>query len=155
MELTPSAIKAGILLARRLFANGIIHMDYINVPTTVFTPLEYGCVGMSEETAEKQFGKDNIEVEKKFLTKFKTFFTTKVYHIHFQPLEWALPHREDEACYTKLVTNKLDSERVVGIHYVGPNAAEQIQGLAIALKAGATKKHFDSTVGIHPSCAEE
>lgn len=61
-ELTPVAIQAGKLLAARLFANGKKFMDYDNVATTVFSPLEYGCVGLSEEVAAKRFGEDNIEV---------------------------------------------------------------------------------------------
>ena len=63
LELTPLAIQAGSLLARRLFGNSRIHCDYINVPTTVFTPLEYGCIGLAEEDAEMIFGQDNIEVK--------------------------------------------------------------------------------------------
>jgi thioredoxin reductase (NADPH) len=72
LELTPAAIKAGLYLARRLFAEGTLKIDYVNVPTTVFTPLEYGCVGYSEEAAYEIYGKDNIEV----------------YHSSFTSLEW-------------------------------------------------------------------
>ena len=72
LELTPVAIKAGTLFAQRLFGGGTEKMDYVNVPTTVFTPIEYGCCGLSEEDAEKKFGADNLNV----------------YHIQFQPLEW-------------------------------------------------------------------
>jgi len=139
LELTPVAIKAGRLLARRLFTNSKVLMDYRYVPTTVFTPLEYGACGYAEETAIKEFGEENIEV----------------YHSYFKPLEWTVTHREDNACYCKLITNKLDNERVIGVHYLGPNAGEVIQGYGVAVKAGATKDTFDLTVGIHPTCSEE
>jgi thioredoxin/glutathione reductase (selenoprotein) len=139
LELTPVAIKAGVLLARRLYAGSTVPMDYVNVPTTVFTPLEYGAVGYSEEDAIARFGEENIEV----------------YHSFFKPLEWAVAERETNACYAKLVCNKQDSERVVGFHVLGPNAGEITQGFAIAIKMGATKHIFDSTVGIHPTTAEE
>lgn len=72
LELTPVAIKAGALLSKRLFAGATEKMDYTNVPTTVFTPLEYGCVGYTEDESNEKFGEDNIDV----------------YHIQFQPLEW-------------------------------------------------------------------
>eukprot|EP00743_Colponemidia_sp_Colp-15_P001134 GILK01001246.1.p1 GENE.GILK01001246.1~~GILK01001246.1.p1 ORF type:complete len:544 (-),score=53.31 GILK01001246.1:1104-2597(-) len=143
-ELTPVAIQAGRVLAQRLFGGSNEAMDYDNVPTTVFTPLEYGCVGLSEEEAVARYGEDRIEV----------------YHSHFKPLEWQLNHdRADNACYTKLIclraTDGASEEKVLGMHVLGPNAGEITQGFGVALKAGATKKHFESTIGIHPTCAEE
>eukprot|EP00245_Coleochaete_scutata_P002496 TRINITY_DN1330_c0_g3_i1.p1 TRINITY_DN1330_c0_g3~~TRINITY_DN1330_c0_g3_i1.p1 ORF type:complete len:287 (+),score=77.70 TRINITY_DN1330_c0_g3_i1:77-862(+) len=146
-ELTPVAIKAGVLLAKRLFGGGTVAMDYNLVPTTVFTPLEYGCVGMAEELAAETYGADNIEV----------------YHSFVKPLEWApnheakdgVQHREDNACYMKLVTNRLDNERVVGLHVLSPNAGEITQGYALGMKLGARKEDFDGLVGIHPTLAEE
>lgn len=146
-ELTPVAIQAGNLLARRLFKGDTLTMDYDCVPTTVFTPLEYGCVGMSEELAIERYGEENLEV----------------YISALKPLEWQLNHEEhngvavrgDNDCYAKLITHIPDNERVVGIHYLGPNAGEVVQGFAVALKCGATKAQFDSTVGIHPTIAEE
>ncbi|GIL79383.1 hypothetical protein Vretifemale_8743, partial [Volvox reticuliferus] len=146
-ELTPVAIKAGVRLARRLYAGGMLQMDYDAVPTTVFTPLEYGCVGYSEEAATTKYGEENIEI----------------YVSHLKPLEWTLNHeklngqpvRNDSSVYCKLITNSADKERVVGVHYVGPNAGEIIQGMAIAVKAGATKADFDDCIGIHPTVAEE
>lgn len=113
-------------------------MDYYAVPTTVFTPLEYGAIGYSEEEAEHQFGKDNIEV----------------YHTSFWPLEWTVAHRPHDVCYAKLICNKLDKMRVIGLHVAGPNAGEITQGYAVAIKLRATKKDFDMTVGIHPTCSE-
>lgn len=102
-ELTPVAIQAGRLLARRLFTNSTEATDYENIPTTVFTPLEYGAIGLSEEDAIAKYGEENIEV----------------YHGLFKPLEWTIPHREDNACYAKLVCVLSENERVVGFHYRG------------------------------------
>jgi thioredoxin reductase (NADPH) len=138
-ELTPVAIQAGKLLADRLYGGKTAKMDYTNVPTTVFTPLEYGAIGLPEEEAIKVYGEDNIEV----------------YHSYFKPLEWTLPHRGDNSCYAKIICNKLDNERVVGFHICGPNAGEVTQGFAVAMKCGATKADFDNTIGIHPTVAEE
>uniref|UniRef100_A0A2C9JBD2 thioredoxin-disulfide reductase (NADPH) n=1 Tax=Biomphalaria glabrata TaxID=6526 RepID=A0A2C9JBD2_BIOGL len=138
-ELTPVAIQAGKLLSRRLFNSSFTtKVDYTNVATTVFTPLEYGCIGYSEEAAIEKFGEDNIEV----------------YHSYFMPLEWTVPHKEENTCYAKLVCNKADHERVVGFHVLGPNAGEITQGYAVAIKKGATKEDFDGTIGIHPTCSE-
>lgn len=86
-ELTPVAIQAGQLLARRLYNNGTIECDYLNVPTTVFTPLEYACCGYSEEAAIQAFGQNNIEV----------------YHSYFAPFEWKVPGRPNNVCYVKLI----------------------------------------------------
>jgi len=138
-ELTPPAIKAGKLLANRLYDGSTQLMDYVNIPTAVFTPLEYGAVGYSEEDAIAKFGEENIEV----------------YHTYFQPLEFILPLREENSCYAKLVCNKAENERVVGFHIMGPNAGEITQGYAVAIKMGATKKHFEDTVGIHPTVSED
>merc|ERR1719478_1376496 len=137
-ELTPVAIQAGKLLAMRLCGKGTEQMDYSGVPTTVYTPLEYGCIGYTEEEAEAALGKDRLEV----------------YHTYFKPLEWTVAHRGDNACYAKLLCDKEANERVVGFHVCGPNAGEMTQGFAVALKCGATKAHFDSTVGIHPTNVE-
>ncbi|KAL4225826.1 thioredoxin reductase [Mactra antiquata] len=137
-ELTPVAIQAGQLLAKRLYSNSLTKTDYKKVATTVFTPLEYGAVGYAEEDAIKEFGEENIEV----------------YHTNFRPLEWTVPHREDNACYAKLVCLKPDDMRVVGFHVLGPNAGEITQGFGLAMKLNATKADFDDTIGIHPTCAE-
>jgi len=146
-ELTPVAVKAGVLLARRLYGKSKKMMDYGNVATTVFTPLEYGSVGMTEEEAVAKHGEENVEV----------------YMSNMKPLEWSINkeehngvlHREDNVCYFKLISLLNDNERVVGLHYLGPNAGEIIQGFSVAMRAGATKTHFDDTVGIHPVIAEE
>ncbi|EDM17071.1 thioredoxin reductase 1, isoform CRA_a [Rattus norvegicus] len=138
LELTPVAIQAGRLLAQRLYGGSTVKCDYDNVPTTVFTPLEYGCCGLSEEKAVEKFGEENIEV----------------YHSFFWPLEWTVPSRDNNKCYAKVVCNLKDNERVVGFHVLGPNAGEVTQGFAAALKCGLTKQQLDSTIGIHPVCAE-
>lgn len=138
LELTPVAIQAGQLLSKRIFGNSDVKMDYHNVPTTVFTPIEYGAIGYAEEEAIAKYGEENIEV----------------YHQYFWPLEWTVARRPNDVCYGKLICNKLDQERVVGLHVAGPNAGEITQGYAVALKLRATKKDFDMTVGIHPTCSE-
>ncbi|KAF7646323.1 hypothetical protein LDENG_00189910 [Lucifuga dentata] len=137
-ELTPVAIQAGKLLARRLYGGSTLKCDYINVPTTIFTPLEYGCCGLSEEKATELYGRDNIEV----------------FHMLFWPLEFTVANRDNNRCYGKIICNKLDSDRVVGFHYLGPNAGEVTQGFSAAIKCGATKDQLDATIGIHPTCAE-
>ncbi|XP_035204995.1 thioredoxin reductase 1, cytoplasmic-like [Stegodyphus dumicola] len=70
------------------------------------------------------------------------------------PLEWTAAKREGNVCYAKLICLISENERVIGFHYLGPNAGEVTQGFAVALKKGATKADFDSTIGIHPTCAE-
>jgi len=137
-ELTPVAIQAGKYLARRLAGVSNLLTDYVNICTTVFTPLEYGCCGLAEEDAIAQHGEDNIEV----------------YHQNFWPLEWTVAHRPENSCYLKLITLKTQNEKVIGFHYLGPNAGEVTQGFGIALKLGATKADFNNLIGIHPTTAE-
>lgn len=139
-ELTPVAIAAGRLLARRLYGGSSEGMDYEKIPTTVFTPLEYGAVGLAEEDAIARFGDDAVEV----------------YHSNFTPLEWAVVEsRPKNACYAKIIVHKADGARIVGFHVLGPNAGEVTQGWGCALRLGATYESFCQTVGIHPTCAEE
>jgi len=138
-ELTPVAIQAGRLLARRLFDGKTKLMDYSDISTTVFTPLEYGTVGYNEDEAKKAIGADNLVI----------------YHALAKPLEWALnEERENDYGYFKVICDKTKDEKVVGIHLLGPNAGEVIQGFAVAVKAGCTKAHLDDCVGIHPTFAE-
>ena len=137
MELTPPAIFAGKLLAERLFAYTTQKMDYSNIATTVFTPVEYGCVGLSEDQAKAQVP-----------------YCT-VYHKFFQPLDHALlAHAVEDENYIKVITEPKEG-RVVGFHYLGPHAGEVIQGLSVAMRAGCTKDDLDYTVGIHPTNAEQ
>ncbi|KAF1402256.1 Thioredoxin reductase 3, partial [Spheniscus humboldti] len=138
LELTPVAIQAGKLLARRLYGGSSTKCDYINVPTTVFTPLEYGSCGLAEERAVEEYGKQNLEV----------------YHSLFWPLEWTVPGRDNNTCYAKIICSKHDNNRVIGFHVLGPNAGEVTQGFAAAIKCGLTKELLDETIGIHPTCGE-
>merc|ERR1712154_428853 len=116
-ELTPVAIQAGKLLARRLCGTSDLLTDYETVCTTVFTPLEYGCCGLSEEDAEKKFGEEDLEV----------------YHQSFWPLEWTVAHRPDNACYAKMISVKMgatkaDFDNLIGIH---PTTAENFTTMEI------------------------
>ncbi|XP_061841908.1 thioredoxin reductase 2, mitochondrial-like [Nerophis lumbriciformis] len=138
-ELTPTAIKAGKLLARRLADQNTELMNYDNVATTVFTPLEYGCVGLSEEEAELKHGKDNIEV----------------YHAFYKPLEFTVAERDASQCYLKVICQRAGVQKILGLHFTGPNAGEVTQGFAMAFQCSATYSHLLKTVGIHPTCAEE
>lgn len=116
LELTPVAIQAGKLLARRLFGASNKLMNYDKVATTVFTPLEYGCVGLSEEKAIQKHGEDCIEV----------------YHGFYKPTEFLIPEKSIAQCYMKVIC--LRKERtVLGLHFIGPVAGEVIQGYAVAL----------------------
>lgn len=140
-QLTPVAIKTGRLLSQRLFGGSKQLMNFKNIATTVFTPIEYGVIGLSEEAAIQQYGEDNIEV----------------FHNSFNPLEWSPGQgggRPKYSGYLKLVCLIPEDNRVLGFHYLGPNAGEVTQGFSTAMHLGATKAHFDLTVGIHPSCAE-
>ena len=110
-------------------------MDYTDIPTCVFSQPNLGTVGLTEEEASKQFG--HIEV-------YKSAFT---------PMKLSLSD-SDERTFMKLLVDKT-TDRVVGAHMLGPDAGEIIQGIGIAMKAGATKAQFDATIGIHPTTAEE
>jgi len=138
-ELTPVAVQSGINLARRLFGDSTEPMDYKKVCTAVFTPIEYGTVGYSEEDAMKEFGEDNVDV----------------YHKSFTPLEWALTDgRSRHQAFTKVIIDRND-DTVLGMHFLGPNAGEVMQGYGTAMKKGITFKDLEDTVGIHPTSAEE
>lgn len=134
-ELTPVAIKAGKLLVKRIYRKSTEQMNYKIVPTTVFTPLEYGCVGYSETDAKA------------------TLKNVIVYHNQFVPLENAL-ESEPRKCYAKLVCDADNNEKVIGLHVLGPNAGEITQGFSLGVMMGASKKDFDALIGIHPTCAE-
>mmetsp|Transcript_105327 Transcript_105327/g.303941 ORF Transcript_105327/g.303941 Transcript_105327/m.303941 type:complete len:273 (-) Transcript_105327:1714-2532(-) len=120
-ELTPVAIQAGIMLARRMFGGASEAMDYKNIATAVFTPIEYGAIGLSEEEAIEAYGEANLEV----------------YHSEFVPLEWSLsPERETDTYsgFCKVICDKTANMNVVGMHYLGPNAGEVTQGYGVAMK---------------------
>lgn len=138
-ELTPVAIQAGISLSRRMFGSSKEPMDYRNICTTVFTPLEYGTVGYSEDEALEKFGKENIEV----------------YHKSFVPLEWSISDaRSHHQGFTKVILDK-NTDKILGMHFLGPAAGEVMQGYGTAMKKGLTFKDLEDTVGIHPTSAEE
>lgn len=139
-ELTPVAIQAGRLLMRRLFGGSTKLMDYTDVATAVFTPIEYGAVGYTEEEAKKKLGDK-----------------TKVYHCSAMPLEWNTNSERSshgDTGYMKVIVDTSQNEKVVGVHILGPHAGEVIQGISVAIKAGFTKEHLDDCVGIHPTFAE-
>lgn len=135
MELTPVALEEGMTLAKHLYGGEPCEMDYSNIATAVFCQPNIGTVGMTEAQAKAKFA--NVDI----------------YRSEFRALKHTISG-SNERTLMKLIVDK-DSDRVVGAHMVGPEAGEIMQGLAIALKAGATKAQFDATIGIHPTAAEE
>jgi glutathione reductase (NADPH) len=135
VQLTPVAIQEAMVLVDHLYGRGEAFIDYDNIPTAVFCQPEFGTVGLSEETARKSFN------------------DIAVYISDFKPMLQTLGGGSDRITMKLIVDQSTD--KVVGCHMVGEHAAEIIQGIGIAVKAGATKADFDATVGIHPSAAEE
>lgn len=135
VALTPVAIAEGTIVVRRLFAQEERSMSYENIPTAVFSQPTLGTVGLTEEQARARYPQ------------------VTVYTQRFRPLKESLREGGEEV-FVKLVVDA-KSERVLGCHMVGAEAGEIMQGLAVALNCGATKAHFDSTLGIHPTTAEE
>jgi glutathione reductase (NADPH) len=136
INLTPVAINEGRAFADTVFGGKSRTMSYENVPTAIFTTPEAATVGLTEEQAREKYGD-----------------AVKVYRSRFRPMYYTLAGKEEKTMM-KLVVEQT-SDLVLGAHMVGNNAAEIIQGIAIAIKMGATKANFDATVGIHPSSAEE
>lgn len=134
-QLTPVAIAQAMVLSRRLFGDGEGEMDYSAIPTAVFCQPSIGTVGLTEQEARE------------------AGHSLRIYRSEFRPMKHTLSGR-DERCLMKLVVDD-STDRVLGVHMVGADAGEIIQGFAVALKAGATKAVFDATVGIHPTSAEE
>ncbi|WP_028079555.1 glutathione-disulfide reductase [Solimonas soli] len=135
-QLTPVALAEGMAVARWLFRReDYVPVDYDLVPTAVFSLPNIGTVGLSEAKARARG------------------HALRIFESRFKPLKLTLTESR-ETTFLKLVVDA-DSDRVLGAHMVGPDAGEVIQGLAVALKAGATKKIFDQTLGIHPTTAEE
>jgi glutathione reductase (NADPH) len=135
IELTPVALAEGMAFARRHFGGVEKPVDYDFIPTAVFCQPTIGTVGFTEEAARAQF---------KDITLFKA---------SFRPMKHTLSGRDEKAFMKVIVDTATD--RVVGVHMMGPDAGEIIQGIAIAMRAGATKAIFDTTIGIHPTTAEE
>ncbi|KVN40297.1 glutathione reductase [Burkholderia territorii] len=134
-QLTPVATRDGALLARTLFGGARVAVDHDYVPSAVFSQPEVATVGFTEADARRLRGDVDI------------------YRTSFKALRHTLSGR-DERTLMKLVVAR-DSQRVIGAHMVGRDAGEIIQGIAIAIRAGATKAQFDDTIGIHPTAAEE
>ena len=139
LELTPVALAEAMALVDRLFGPApgkpARAMDYANIPTAVFTHPPIGTVGLTEQQAREQFG------------------AIQVFRSDFKPLKHTLSGAT-ERTLVKLIVDAA-SDRVVGLHMVGADAGEIVQGFAVALKCGATKAQFDATIGIHPTSAEE
>ncbi|HEY6967376.1 MAG TPA: glutathione-disulfide reductase [Burkholderiales bacterium] len=135
LNLTPVATAEGMALAKTLFGGAPTPADHDNVPTAVFAHPNLATVGLSEQKARERCGKVDI------------------YKTAFRSLKHTMGASE-EKIFMKLVVDAA-SQRVVGAHMIGPDAGEIIQGVAIAVKLGATKAQFDATIGIHPTAAEE
>ncbi|EPL07885.1 glutathione-disulfide reductase [Pseudomonas sp. CF150] len=136
VQLTPVALAEGMAVARRLFKPEQYRpVDYANIATAVFSLPNIGTVGLTEEDA-RQNG-HNVQI----------------FESRFRPMKLTLTDCQEKTLM-KLVVDA-DTDKVLGCHMVGPDAGEILQGLAIALKAGATKQHFDETIGVHPTAAEE
>ncbi len=135
IQLTPVAIQEGHILAEMLFNEHTQTVDYSNIPTAVFSTPPIATVGMTEHESLAKYNRIDI------------------YDSNFKPLVHTISGR-DERSVMKLIVNP-ETDVVLGCHMMGIDAPEIIQGMAIAIKCGATKSQFDSTTGIHPSSAEE
>ncbi len=134
-QLTPVALAEGMAVSKTLYRDTPSVVDYEYIPTAVFSQPPIGTVGLMEDEAREKYGDILL-----FKSTFRTLKNTLT--------------GSDEQTFMKMIVDKA-SDKVVGIHMVGPDAGEMIQGFAVALKAGATKALFDSTIGIHPTSAEE
>ena len=136
VPLTPVALAEGMAVVRRLFRPAEYRkVDYALIPTAVFSLPNIGTVGLTTEQA-REAGHE-----------------VKLYESRFRPMKLTLTESQEKTLMKLVVDAKTD--RVLGVHMVGPDAGEIVQGMAVALKAGATKQVFDDTIGIHPTAAEE
>ncbi|WP_440974769.1 glutathione-disulfide reductase [Pseudomonas koreensis] len=136
VQLTPVALAEGMAVARRLFKPEQYRpVDYKMIPTAVFSLPNIGTVGLTEEEA-RDAGHEVV-----------------IFESRFRPMKLTLTECQEKTLMKLVVDGKTD--KVLGCHMVGPDAGEIVQGLAIALKAGATKRDFDDTIGVHPTAAEE
>ena len=135
IALTPVALAEGMAVAGRLFNKAARSVSYDNVPTAVFSHPNVATVGLSEEQARKKFT------------------GLRIFKSEFKPLKHTLSGNP-ERTFMKLVVDAA-SDKVLGVHMVGAEAGEIMQGFAVALQCGATKAQFDATIGIHPTAAEE
>jgi glutathione reductase (NADPH) len=134
-NLTPVAIAEGRALVNKLYVNQSEQVDYDNIPTAVFCQPTIGSVGLTEAQAREKY----LDID--------------IYKTSFSPLKNALSGLDEKTLMKMIVIHSTD--QVVGMHMVGSDAPEIIQGMAVAIRAGATKAIFDSTIGIHPTAAEE
>ena len=136
VQLTPVALAEGMAVARRLFKpEEYRKVDYRLIPTAVFSLPNIGTVGLSEEQAKEEG------------------YSVTVFESRFRPMKLTMTESQERTLMKLVVDSATD--RVLGCHMVGPDAGEIVQGLAVALKAGATKQLFDETIGVHPTAAEE
>ncbi|RSU60349.1 glutathione-disulfide reductase [Sphingobium yanoikuyae] len=135
LQLTPVAIREGHAFADTMFGNNPRTVDYSCVPSAVFSHPPLAGVGLTEAQAKNKYG------------------TVKVYTSDFRPMKNVLAGRDERALYKMVVD--ATTNKVVGLHMIGPDAPEILQAAAVAVKAGLTKQDFDDTVALHPSMAEE
>jgi len=135
IQLTPVAIAEAMVFVNNLKSSKKKSFEYKNIPTAVFCNPNYSYVGLSEEEAKKKFKKIDI------------------YRSSFRPLKYSLS-KTKEKVFIKLVVNK-ETDKVLGLHYVGDGSAEIVQGFSVAIVNGLKKNQFDKTIGIHPTSAEE
>ncbi|VVO23383.1 glutathione-disulfide reductase [Pseudomonas fluorescens] len=136
VQLTPVALAEGMAVARRLFKPEQYRLvDYRMIPTAVFSLPNIGTVGLTEEQAREEG------------------YSVQIFESRFRPMKLTMTECQERTLMKLVVDAKTD--KVLGCHMVGPDAGEIVQGLAIALKAGATKRDFDETIGVHPTAAEE
>ncbi len=136
VNLTPVATSEGMTLVNKLYASNYKKVDYDNIPTAVFSQPNIGTVGLTEAQALAKYPAD-----------------LDIYKADFRPMKNTLSGSHERTLMKMIVVRSTD--KVVGMHMVGPDAGEIIQGFAVAMRAGATKAIFDRTIGIHPTAAEE
>ncbi len=134
VQLTPVALAEGMALVRTLYDGVPTSTSYENIPSAVFSTPPIGSVGLTEEDARRDH---NIEI----------------YQSSFKPMKHTLSGRNEKSVM-KLIVDK-DTDKILGAHMMGIDAPEILQGIGIAVKAGATKADFDATIGIHPTAGEE
>ncbi|HEX8401379.1 MAG TPA: glutathione-disulfide reductase [Allosphingosinicella sp.] len=135
VQLTPVAIREGQAFADSIFGGKPCRVDYENIPSAVFSHPPIGGVGMTESEARNKLG------------------SVKVYTSDFRPMKNVLAGRNERALYKMIVNG--ETEQVVGLHMIGPDAPEILQAAAVAVKAGLKKSAFDDVVALHPTMAEE
>ncbi|PLX35524.1 MAG: glutathione-disulfide reductase [Hyphomicrobiales bacterium] len=135
VNLTPVAIREGAAFAETVFNDNPVIVDYSDIPTAVFSQPEIGTVGLTEALARERYP------------------DLQVFREHFRPMKHTLTGRDEKILLKLLVSG--DSGKVVGCHFMGPDAGELVQLAGVAMKAGVSKADFDRTIAVHPSAAEE